>query len=89
MFTLSDEISDPEALLHNYIPMLLKCIKSPVMKTRVFIAKSIASIVNLDRYPTLIQDILNKEFNQFDNNKIHGVGVCKNGWLHRHTTDIS
>ena len=24
LFTLSDEISDPEALLHNYIPLLLK-----------------------------------------------------------------
>ncbi|CAF0722657.1 unnamed protein product [Brachionus calyciflorus] len=76
LFTLSDEITDPEALLHNYIPLLLKCSKSPVMKTRIFIAKSIASIVNLNRYPNLIQEIFVEHLDEKslnDNNKIHGL----------------
>jgi hypothetical protein len=60
LFTLSDEISDPEALLHSYVPLLLKCCKSPVMKSRIFISKSIATITNLDRYPSLFKEIFQK-----------------------------
>jgi hypothetical protein len=75
LYTLSDEISDPEALLHNFVPLLLKCAKSPAMKNRIFISKSIATIVNLDRYSNLINDILdNYLLNDLnDNNKLHGI----------------
>lgn len=76
LYTLSDESSDPESLLHNYIPLLLQCTKSPVMKTRIYIAKSIASIVNLYRYPNLIKIIFENHLETIklrDNNKFHGL----------------
>jgi hypothetical protein len=71
LFTLSDETSDPEALLHTLVPGLLDCIKSPVMKTRIHLAKAIASTVNLDRYPSLILDIFS--MNCTDNNHLNGL----------------
>ena len=53
------------------------------MKTRVFIAKAISSIVNLDRYNQLIHEIFDKYFQPefylrnrertLDNNFIHGL----------------
>ena len=46
--------------MHNFVPSLLKCCRSPVMKTRVFIAKAIGSIVHFDRYPTLISEIVSQ-----------------------------
>jgi hypothetical protein len=46
------------------------------MKTRNFIAKAIASIVNLERYPNLFVSIFNNYEgveSQVDHNKIHGL----------------
>lgn len=46
------------------------------MKTRVYIAKSIASIVNLYRYPSLIKIIFEEHLEKIkfrENNKFHGV----------------
>lgn len=44
------------------------------MKTRCFIAKSISSIVNMDRYTTLVQDVLDSGMKQLsDQNGIHGM----------------
>lgn len=60
------------------------------MKTRNFIAKSITSIVNLDRYPNLINQILidhlNSETNigQMDNNKINGILELLNCLIDKH-----
>ncbi len=90
LYTLTDELSDPEALLHNYVPGLIKyfkgknifflafddlepfhrCCKSPAMKIRTFIAKSICSIINLDRYPNLFDQLFKIDLN--NNNELHG-----------------
>ena len=50
------------------------------MKTRVFIAKSISSIVCLDRYKSLINDIFDQYLQPtlyltplIDNNYLHGI----------------
>ena len=76
LFTLSDETSDPEALLHNFVPSLLNCCRSPAMKTRVFIAKAIGSIVHFDRYPALIGEIVGQHLppsNELNNNNDDGT----------------
>lgn len=67
------------------------------MKTRNFVAKSITSIVNLDRYPGLIHEIFNdhlkidqiiisSDSNQLilDNNKIHGILEVLNSLIDKH-----
>jgi len=49
------------------------------MKIRVYIAKAITSIVNLDRYPSLFNEIFDNFFEekqiekQIDNNNINGL----------------
>lgn len=50
------------------------------MKTRIFIAKAISSIVCLDRYKSLISDIFDKYLHAeqyltptIDNNYLHGI----------------
>lgn len=51
------------------------------MKTRVFIAKAISSIVNLDRYPLLVKDIFDNYLkcdelnskNSINSNYMHGL----------------
>lgn len=46
------------------------------MKTRVYIAKSVSSIVNLHRYPSLLNQIFDDHFEKIrpgDNNKINGL----------------
>ena len=54
------------------------------MKIRVFIAKAINSIVNLDRYPLIFNEIFenfaeNKTSSSTDHNNIHGLfEVLKN-----------
>ena len=63
------------------------------MKTRNFIAKAISSIVNLDRYPNLIYEILNDHLNvdlvnnqqnSINHNKIHGLVDVLNNLLDKY-----
>lgn len=57
------------------------CCKSPVLKTRTFIAKALAAIVCLDRFPTLMRVIfehysknyLLKSSGLIDNNYVDGI----------------
>lgn len=64
-----------------------RCAKSPVMKTRNFIAKAIITIVNLDRYPTLIDDIFTLLLDRteiIDHNKINGLLQILNGLIDKY-----
>mgnify|MGYP001810442314 CR=1 FL=1 len=73
LFTLSDESSDPEALLHTFVPGLLRCSQSPVMKTRIHIAKAITAIVSLDRYHNLVSEILDTHLDCGNKNNVNGI----------------
>lgn len=64
------------------------------MKTRVFISKAISSIVNLDRYPNLLNEILDENLridlikinnnDNYDNNFIHGLLQVLNTLTDKH-----
>lgn len=74
LYTLQDEKSDPDALLHNYVPLLIRCAQSPIMKIRVFNAKALSTILCIERYPSFIQNLFD-QFDQVsnDNNYINGL----------------
>jgi hypothetical protein len=70
-----------------------RCAKSPVMTIRNHIAKSLISIVSIERYTTFISDIFNHHFNaQYlqhkDNNYINGLLEILNNLVEKHRNFI-
>jgi hypothetical protein len=59
------------------------------MKTRLFVARAISYIVNLERYPNLIDEIFSNlasvsSSSMFDQNSMHGLLLVLHNVIERH-----